>query len=459
MIFVCVLTLFCSIFSSTASAKFINTFLIKIGGDPFTNNDATAKYLAQYDLIITRKMQSRNISFEGSSSYGSTWRAIKQHNPNTEIHLYTQVNSTNPSSDSWPIYSLNNISRYGDSRGHSDGKLKDHNNYFLHRNGAKLGYFNNGSLKRYHLDPGVANFQAYALEATLNDHKDQSWSADGIYTDVLASQLSHIAPTDEYGSQNAWSAAVKSLVNYLTKGLNAQGQTFSINHGPTRVSEVKTHWKALNAINNPPKYLLEEGAHAHIYGTGDINFLHENSWKNQIDTIVAMTNIGYLSAASSKLFDLDDTGIDNFGKSFSGWDALYFAMASYCLGKDDKDAFYFKTADLVYSYSRWDSYYDEYDLIDLGAAVGSYQVTKVGGNNIYYREFADGYVYVNPTPNNVASIQLPEPCKRRTHGNLYKNLDSLPNLSTIGLNAHRAAFLYKSDSAALPPPSQLQIIE
>ena len=141
----CTLILFGIIFAPIASAKFINTFLLKIGGGNFSNNDATAKYLAKYDLIITRKMESDDIG----GSYGSTWMAIKSHNPNTKIHLYTQVNTTHLSSDSAAIYYTNNLARYGVSRGHSDGKLKDHNNYFLHRNGAKLEYIYNGSFKGF----------------------------------------------------------------------------------------------------------------------------------------------------------------------------------------------------------------------------------------------------------------------------------------------------------------------
>jgi Rne/Rng family ribonuclease len=63
---------------------------------------------------------------------------------------------------------------------------------------------------------------------------------------------------------------------------------------------------------------------------------------------------------------------------------------------------------------------DEYDKIDLGRALGSYTVTTIGGVNIYSREFEKGYVYVNPTANNVASVTLPQASRQLTHGNLVK---------------------------------------
>ena len=51
-------------------------------------------------------------------------------------------------------------------------------------------------------------------------------------------------------------------------------------------------------------------------------------------------------------------------------------------------------------------WYDEYDHMDLGKAVGPYTVATIGGVNIYSREFEKGYVYVNPTPVNAASVTL-----------------------------------------------------
>jgi hypothetical protein len=39
--------------------------------------------------------------------------------------------------------------------------------------------------------------------------------------------------------------------------------------------------------------------------------------------------------------------------------------------------------------------------------------------NIYSREFEKGYVYVNPTATNVASVDLPQASRQITHDNLF----------------------------------------
>src|SRR5260221_22410 len=89
-------------------------------------------------------------------------------------------------------------------------------------------------------------------------------------------------------------------------------------------------------------------------------------------------------------------------------------------------------------------WYDEYDKIDLGKDLGSYTVTTIGGVNVYSREFEKGYVYVNPSPNNVASVTLPQASRQLTHGNLLSLLDSVPIVNTVSLNGFNAAILLKT---------------
>ena len=81
----------------------------------------------------------------------------------------------------------------------------------------------------------------------------------------------------------------------------------------------------------------------------------------------------------------------------------------------------------------------------MGKSVDDYQVTAYSGNNIYWREFEKGYVYVNPTKYDVTSIRLPETCKQLTHSNFKSNPDSLPDTTSINLKSHRAAILYKKN--------------
>ena len=104
------------------------------------------------------------------------------------------------------------------------------------------------------------------------------------------------------------------------------------------------------------------------------------------------------------------------------------------------------------------TWYDEFEYIDLGNAVKKYQVTNYNGNNIYWREFQKGYVYVNPNEDDVPSITLPQNCKQLTHYNFKKDPAALPITKTINLKGHRAAFLLKQ-AQFLPPPTSLQLIK
>jgi hypothetical protein len=62
-------------------------------------------------------------------------------------------------------------------------------------------------------------------------------------------------------------------------------------------------------------------------------------------------------------------------------------------------------------------WYDEYDHLDLGKAIGPYRVTTIGSVNVYWREFERGYVYVNH-PNDVASVILPQAPRQLTRDNM-----------------------------------------
>ena len=139
------------------------------------------------------------------------------------------------------------------------------------------------------------------------------------------------------------------------------------------------------------------------------------------------------------------SGIDNFGKPFTFWDSLWYCIGSYILGKNDiKENSYFSFIKGTSTYSNVNIYYDEYQKIELGKAVSNYKVTKYSETNIYWREFEDGYVYVNPTEREVTSITLEEPCKQLTHENLHYDSKGLPEVNIISLKGHRAAILIKS---------------
>jgi len=97
--------------------------------------------------------------------------------------------------------------------------------------------------------------------------------------------------------------------------------------------------------------------------------------------------------------------------------------------------------------------YGEYDSIDLGNATGTYKVTNVGGTNVYWREYRNGYVYVNPTGNDVASVALPKACKKLSHANFTLPLTGIPDVTSISLPAHRGVIVMIDSAASATAPA------
>jgi chitodextrinase len=137
------------------------------------------------------------------------------------------------------------------------------------------------------------------------------------------------------------------------------------------------------------------------------------------------------------------SGTDNWGKPVSFGQTLWYALGSFLLTKNDTlgNAYFMFQGASDFNRIQW---FEEYDKIDLGKALGAYRVASIGGVNVYSREFERGYVYVNPTPNNVSSITLPQASRLLTRDTLDSPLEALPLVSTIALNAHHAAFLLKT---------------
>jgi hypothetical protein len=192
---------------------------------------------------------------------------------------------------------------------------------------------------------------------------------------------------------------------------------------------------------------LEEGAFAVMWGPWAVQFPQESEWKRQIDTMAALKNSKAAMISHTQLW-AGQSGSDNFGNPVSFWQTFWYSLGSYLLGKNDvlnNAYFMFHGGDSDYNKIIW---YDEYDKIDLGKALGSYAVTTIGGVNIYSREFEKGSVYVNPT-GSVASVGLPQVGRQLTHDNLLSVLDTLPLVSSVSLIGHSTAIVLKT--VATPP--------
>lgn len=427
---------------------FIQTFAIRHGGSAITAEQVPI--LAKYDMFNCNRFHNYNIN-------GDTWSAIKTINPNIEIFLYQYAYALNSSDDAQIMY-LNNVGRWNVSRGHSMGNLNIDNPelFLLDKAGNRITW--PGNTRDHVMDAGSNNWINYWLEATIHDLVDQRWTADGVFIDVVPfRRLQMSAMPVKYNSDQQYAVAQHKFINKIAVELGKKNQKLICN---TRMREQSSfdNYVILDNSYAPPYALFNEGSFAVKWGFGDVQFYQESHWKLEIDLMSQIHNFKVLHISHTDL-KKGQSGTDNFGKPVTFWDILWYSMGSYHLGKNTVDNNSYWGFSESYNKATW---YDEFDYIDLGPALGKYKVTTYGGKNIYWREFERGYVYVNPTRYSVSAISLPKKCKQLTRNNFKKNPATLASINTINLKGHRAAFLlketYDDDKPfpALAPPTNLR---
>jgi hypothetical protein len=427
---------------ASRSPKFIPTFLAYYGaGLPFTAADALA--LAKFDLIDVDRFRYADIG-------PMTWAAVKAINPGIQIYLYEMGPEVPNFADAQPQVNLNGLGRYDVSRGHSMGSLNGNQPQLFLLDAAGNRIYNTGysdpaaSRYWYLMDFGGAEYQAYWVEAVRADIVAQPWVADGVHADnclALSTFVGLSASAPRYGTNAAWSGAMNAFVTAISSGLHAYGQKLWCNRGESRQADGAAAWLALDGVATPPDVVAEEGAFAVAWGASSTQFYSETEWKRQLDTIGAIRNSRVAVFSSTKLAP-GGSGTDNWGKPVTYWQSLWYALGSFLLAKYDfLNNAYFNFYGDGGAYDRiW--WYEEFDRIDLGRALGPYAAATIGGTRIYWREFERGYVLVNSTPDDVSSIVLPQPCRQLTHD----NLSSPPGdpVSAISLGGHSGAILLKS---------------
>ncbi len=427
-----------------AATKFIQTFALYYNVGYGSNiSAASTTLLENFDLIDT----SRILAANGSG----IWSTIKAADPNADIYLYELGPQDYINEDSLPQVNLNSIARY--SVVPSSSTLASLNGsypgLFLFDSGGNRIYLD-GSPNEYQMDFGSTTYQAYWLKAVDEDVVSKPWVADGIFVDNCNPTIPGLSGTPTaYPTDSAWSAGMLSFVDAITVGLHGYGQKVWCNMGSTDNPVGSAMWQTLDKSANHPDVLMEEGAFAASWGNNDVYFFPEEQWVSQVNTEYAMRNIKVAMLGNTKLPE-GGSGTDNLGKPVTFWQAFYYALGSFLLGKNDvynNDYFSFYP---LYSISTdqgpW--WYDEYSDINLGEAIGPYTMSVDNGVDIYWREFQKGYVVVNPTPNNVAAWAIPEPSQQITHDDLLASPSSIPVVTSIALNSHSAAILLK---ATLPP--------
>src|SRR6266699_1872075 len=434
---------------TAGSSKFIQTFLVYYGGGPaFVASDA--QKLSKFDLIDTQKMFYNNLA-------PTTWAAVKALNPNIQIYLYDDGTEAANYQDTWGQEFTYGLGRYNVSRGHSMGSLNgNHPELFQLDSLGNRAYSAAYSIPAsntyfYLMDFGSPTWQAYWVEAIKADFVNQPWVADGVHADncVTFPSGAGYSPTPKYPTDAAWASAMNTFSSAITAGLHGYGQKLWCNRGLTNFAAGAAAWLALDSGPTPPDVVGEEGAFAVSWGPWVTMFYAEADWKNQVDTLSKIQHSKVAIFSHTNLAE-GQSGTDNWGKPVTFVQSLWYALGSFLLGKNDvlNNAYFAFTSVTNYDSIQW---YNEYDHIDLGKALGSYAVTTIGGANIYSREFENGYVYVNPTAN-IAPLPLPRASLQLTHDNLLSPLNSIPSVSSIALSGHNAAILLKSVATPLPTP-------
>lgn len=421
--------------------KNLKTFIYTIQGNTLKTGDEIK--LAKFDNVVFHRFNYDDIN-------GNTYSAIKQINPDTKIFLYQYGPFTARDDDTHTTKHMRSIGRWNESRGHSMGNLNINNSKFFLLDAHSNRIFLRSYPTDYLLDFGSGNLIRYWIEATNNDIINQEWIADGIYLDVCTPLIFPYMSGKPvvYSNNLEWTLDMNGFINSIVKnyvGTNLIG----INYGSSEYDDGNRAWNMLDTIGNKPYFALEEGAFVTWYGSSkDANFFTADHWKSQLNTLSNIRNYKTFFQSTTTL-NPGENGTDNFNQSLTFWDAFWFAMTSFKLGQHNNSYFGFQYNSSAGSYSNM-PYFDEYK-IDIGNAISEYKSDTINGSEIFLREFENGYVYVNPTNNNVNDISLPGIGRQISYNNFNSDISTLPIIKSFNLMAHRGTIIIKAFIDSIKP--------
>lgn len=405
------------------------TFLYRIGAN-WTAQDVLNS--SKYDLIAVQ-------GFRWNTVERDTWGEMKKLNPDVLIFPYYQSRILDSEDRKSNPYK-GSLARWGISRGHSMGTCNGNPDFFAkNANGKRvIGAQPHNFIPAY----GNERYMRYWLEGWRTDNLNKAWMSDGVMIDEPSLTISNTGAQSHPITED-WELDVRNWINAITKGLSENKILAWVNCGTVKSQESLDAFVALDSeTENTPYIAVSEGAYVVNWGHGDCQFYPEKTWLLQVQVLGQIHNMNYgVQATVGGSFRSTETGLDNYNRPLSLYDAVWYGLCSYHLGRNTIDNnSYFGFTRATYSAGE---YYDEFD-IDLGDALDIFRVMNIDGNNIYYRKFERGYVYVNPTRNDVSDILLPVSCKRLTHENFKSDQSTIEITDTISLKSNRGTMLLKA---------------
>jgi hypothetical protein len=464
---------------SLANGEFLLTHETRIGGSSITSDEY--EILKKYDFVWLGKFHADDQNF------GDTFAGLRASNADIIIYVYGQHHICHDEAvhDAQFIVGCNNLCRGGnyestlpDTKEANPGGdiFNDNPDYQLHSgDGSQCSTSGSGAYRTASgTTRALMNFGTctdainFVKDATIYDFctypdaNSELWhTADGIYFDNMIRQK------DGYSnvpwSADDWDTYQDDFIKTMVDALAASACTleFGVNRGGLYQSDAfVTSWETSDNHDSPPSAVMEEGAFVTYYPTADtqVQFYSETAWLRQAKALHDTDNSKAIFQSTCD-YAYNSSGTDNYGDTTYGYDCLWYGMGSFLLARNgprnnDYFSYHWEGTNATNNTNNV-TWYDEFDAarggnLDLGGDMDQLDVddatrTVEAGTIIYFREFQDGYVYVNPTGTNSTTITLPETCKEITKDDLTADVSTLSNVTTFTLNRHRAKFFRKAD--------------
>jgi len=435
-----------------AAEKFIPTFAVKYCA---AAGARSLEETARFDVLITNPGMD-DFWAEGENN---SWQALKALNPDMAILLY-KLGPGEYNTATW-------------------GELGEGWEWMMTNHGIgtddrwiEIGitygeYLQNSAYPNERLMLlGNDSWQRYWLETLYDDRWGGAKGfdcegADGIFSDVTGFQVPYTGnwyregipdqpdqPASYWADgaylHDAWHDDMVRFFNYALPWLEERGLRFAPNFGS--MARNPENWAELDSMAHVPFAAMEEAGFVCPYGTLETAFKVWN-WSDKVEVLSSLTTVKALMTEHGEL-DSDVEGLARMDVAdptgMTGWDALWFSMASFLMAFNDDIANGFMNF-TIWGYCEY-YWLDEFDpaYLHLGRARGGY----FQDGDVYLREYDDGWVAANPSADDAQAVAVPGGQARVLDHDTFRKPDDVPLSATFDLASHRGVVLLKEGRAA-----------